>query len=266
MSIRGRLLVRLAGVCMILAAASPALGAILSTYTYNFDRGNEGWVNGTGPATYDNWAGTNGRMVMQNAGQPTNMSGWYLFAGTTTPYSTVGTVTRTNNANFTFSIPANATGIELLYSAQGGYSGSGRYTRRLFGLGNAAQPYRVRFGDYGTTGTPYYYINTTSSATGITNANRDYKLVVDFTANAGAGAATMYYNDYVAGWQLIKAGWTNIALGLTPGEWAQWNRLYLEMNGSVRIYNLRINVIPEPAAMSLLALGGVGIVLRRRRR
>jgi hypothetical protein len=265
MSIRGRTLVRLAGLCMILAAASPALGAILSSYTYNFDRGNEGWVSGTGPNGYDNWTGTNGRMQMLTD-TTSPMSGWTVFAGTVSPYTLVGTVTRTNNANFSFSIPANATGLELLYSGRQGYSGSGRYTRRLFGLGNAANPYRVRFGEYGAAGTPYYYINSNSSATVMSGAARDVKIVVDFAANSGAGGATMYYDDYVNGWQLIKAAWTNINLGLTPGEWAQWNRLYLEMNGSTRIDNLRINVIPEPAAMSLLAVGGIGIVLRRRRR
>jgi hypothetical protein len=230
---------------LVLLLAGPAW-ATVTTYIYDFDRGGEGWVSGTGPKDYDNWTGTNGRMVMLDAGSTiANMSGWTCYAYTTSPYTTVGTVTRVNNADFSFSVPAEAIGLELEYSAVQAYTGSGRYTRRLFGLGvSGGAAYRVRFGEWSTTGTPYYYINTNNSNVGITNVIRENKLVVDLTANSGAGSATAYYDDLLGGgWQLISAAWQNIALGLTPGEWTSWNKLYMEMNGSTRIDNLTIRVI-----------------------
>lgn len=104
------------------------------------------------------------------------------------------------------------------------------------------------------------------------------QLIMDFTANAGAGSGSLFFKDLTTGETSFTAapGLQNINLGLTvgaglaagytPDKWNQIGFDFAPVNTyPAKLDNLLVSsTIPEPSALPLLALGG--LMLGRRRR
>jgi len=120
-------------------------------------------------------------------------------------------------------------------------------------------------------------VNTlnTGIAPGTTLYDMQVILKVDLTANAGDGAMSLRIIDYTNGGPQIRpVGYQNVAMGLSaaapfadPTLYTSWwvrsqSAGYDPAVGGMTIDDLRIT--PEPATMTLLVLGGLACLRRRR--
>jgi len=146
-----------------------------------------------------------------------------------------------------------------------------------FGIGLQDRCWRVR----GANGSPDYK-DTTGMPTDPILDNDKFHLALDVTLpTTGNGTATLYVTNLVTGVTFVPPVLQNMSLGLTvanakfrnPSQITGWfireQRLYGGDNAYVQGYNmvdnLKIEVIPEPATLSLLALGGLACISRKRR-
>jgi hypothetical protein len=132
-----------------------------------------------------------------------------------------------------------------------------------FGLQN--DQWFIREADYGTQH---------NVAAGLSSTSLGYLVVleIDGTANGGDGLGSLSIQNLtdgsllspVAGLQNIPLGILDMDLGASAS--ATWDALYLRMaGGGASMDNLFVEAMPEPGTLALLALGGLGLLRRRRR-
>jgi len=95
---------------------------------------------------------------------------------------------------------------------------------------------------------------------------------IDPTANGGAGSATATYALYTS--ETVTdapvVAFSNVNLGMSAGNHLSdmtdvGIRLHSDTNDPSRIDNISITTVPEPSSAALLGLGGLALILRRRK-
>ena len=252
-------MVKRVGLCVALAAMFAFVQPAGSAVIYGFT----GLTTGSALAGQDGWTSLGG-----NTGNTkvATGAGWavgnYLSSGSITTWNAWGKQYRMNDGTWSYSIPAAATGLILEFDAQGGWTGSSSRSQNLWGLG-VDGAWSLRFGGRApTSGSGLFYgINNTAGA-GYAGAASHFTLDVDLTANGGTGSAIMYVDTGGGDVQKVSVA----DLGLTPGEWANWNSMYIEQNRYCKMDTLTLTIIPEPATLSLVAMGALGMIARRKRK
>lgn len=104
----------------------------------------------------------------------------------------------------------------------------------------------------------------TASTTDVLANPQLFTIRLDLTAHNGVdnwGTAAFYIGDSSSG---TLIGGSALALDATNSSFPSIALTLLDAQGSIG--NLRLEQVPEPATMAMLAIGGVGVLLKRRRR
>ncbi len=131
--------------------------------------------------------------------------------------------------------------------------------------------YRVR----GAAGTPQsysggYVYNGLPSSLFLGQFNAKMELYLDletFTADLVVTNLDLSVSaTVVSGAPIVSAAWseTQRDLYLNPENWTGWTIRNQSLNTALTLDNLRLEVIPEPATLTLLVLGGLACLRRRR--
>ncbi|MBT3199474.1 MAG: PEP-CTERM sorting domain-containing protein [Phycisphaerales bacterium] len=262
-----------------------------ATMLYDFDHLNKAKLGGQ-----DGWTDSSGKWEARTIGRVTidgktnvHTSGAYhgsdttiaLYAGRKNGDHT----SATKGTDWSYDL-SSATGVTLSFVSRdgkpawfalaedGNSSGTVDETEAALWFGYRPSDY------YAEIGTGSMAVHATRGL-GSTSASgyRQFRLDVDFTANSGAGSATLYgYNaaslhdasDISSKNPTTELGMTtllsNVNLGLTPDSHKTWDGLVIAGAGWGGPDELTVtSVVPEPATMSLLALGGLALLRRRRR-
>lgn len=262
---------------IVSVASQPAYAAL----TYTFDSlttgtlaGQDGWADFIGAGSNHTVAS----VIPSHLGVPTNVvTGFDQSA-------------RTNDGNYSYdplSPSDTAAVIQFDVNSMNGGDTAVFALGRDLGTIDGTRHSRLgpQFGLYGSTfmirGATEGSI-TQTSLTGTDSTTDWYRmqLVVDFTANGGNGAGSVFLQnltDGEVGYRAI-AGLQNINLQILNMEAASenpasWNSLYLRSSGTQTMFdNLQPSPLPppppapEPSSLLLLGLGAIGLAKRMRGR
>jgi len=139
-------------------------------------------------------------------------------------------------------------------------------------FGVSSSKWRIR----GPNGTPS--VNTSNLNLAAQGSIAEYKVMLYMDLN-GDGSMTLSVEDLTnsPGTQFTPAGYDHIAMGLStkdpnyadPSKWTSW-WIRSQASGSfdpnypMTLDDFTIQVIPEPATLTLLVLGGLALIRRRR--
>ena len=250
---------------MLFVSAGPALAAV-----YDFESLGTGSIDGK-----DGWSsnGLNGYTTTPG-GYPSAGSGICVttYGGTGTSYGA-----RPNDTNWGYDLSGGGA-FSMGAAIRVDYQVSGYYGNAEMLLTISASGRSIGFG-YEVL--PWYYSPYIMDATGTENnlgnlgmakgTAVDMLLNVDPTANGGSGLATLWANKNDAGWIQYGAA-TDLKLvktgdGAYDALISQADGVRLEVKTRLgAIDDIFVTVIPEPATVSLLVIGAVGLIVRRRRR
>jgi len=147
-------------------------------------------------------------------------------------------------------------------------------SEKILAFGTSSGKWRIRGANNGSPS-----VNT--SAEGLMDATglHRYELIlwVNLTHKGGDGSMSLQVNDLTTSTTITPAAYQGIAMGLlsadpdkaNPANWTSWiirsqASAYNAGVGGMTMDNLTIEVIPEPATLSLLVLGGLACLRRRR--
>jgi hypothetical protein len=189
-------------------------------------------------------------------------------------------LSRTNDANWSYAIPADAYALDIEYDVRIGNGGGGWWRSTEVGsreggttaflLGwdgyNSANRWRLR----GTgVGTDHYGTQNVASSG---SEFRHVRMHLDLLANGGEGAATVYTGPS-GGPATLPTGITNAPLALKSAgldDVENWDGLWLDVQFGAQLDNIAITAftVPEPSTFALAAFGllSLGLVGWRRRR
>lgn len=224
-----------------IAAPGTIWNAVTPSQNVNFD---EGWgqltFSGTDPVVWPNWpatpVGLTSGALVDSQGNATGMtvtaSAWFVYAA---PNPTVSMATGYSDLMREYlDTETTVTGIGTV--TLNGLTANAPYKLALYGHG--ADPYR----------------NTTFTVGGVDKSTS----YVDFTHSLTENV------DYVVYQNVIADANGKIAINYGAGGALQ-NGMSGAVNTEGSFNGLQIQSVPEPAALSLLALGALAILSRRRK-
>ena len=256
------------GASLTLAASASAA----TSYVYGFETATASAGSGTSIAGNDNWAVVSGSASVRNdiAGDPgfAGMSGNVGYNATSDTQ-----ISRANDGNFSYTA-ANTMTLSFVIRARNNSSygssfaladgGAGGEVAFQFGLLNDS--WFIRQADFGTT---------TTSGAGLTSTSEGYlvEIEVDILANSGNGSGSLFVTNMEpgGGTRTAIAGLQNTDLGILAMDGGStdistWDSLYVRhFGGGSTVDTLTITAVPEPSSAALLGLGGLALILRRRK-
>lgn len=262
----------------LLVAASLAMPAGAVDYLYDFEGLNSSATPGVDLNGQDNWVQTTGLTHMSGVVNDVSAGG---FSGNSLVKvdSTAGALnrfSRENDSNFGFDIP-DGSKFTFEFDAQAGkdaqiYAGmiSPTSTNWSFLIGtNTSNGWRFR------TDNPPNESTTSLNLYPGDEGPWQYHILldVDLAANGGNGSASLFVRDDSGGGGPVVLtavpDMQNMNMGLGAVDGSDFNGLSIyivanDENVPAGIDNILITVIPEPASLALLGLGGL-LILRRRR-
>jgi hypothetical protein len=255
---------------LMLLTARAAHGAAM---VYTFDAPG---ITGGGAALtgQDNWADFNGvaTVTVDTVTTP--------YAASTNVAGSDGYWYRVNNGNFSFApLTASDTDTVLEYDLQAHVNNG---TDTVFALGNPSAA-----SDYGRIGPSFGFFQgqfiirqanfstITAAALGAGDTNTEWyrlQLHIDFTSFAGAGSGTLMVKNLSDGEASFRTVLSGVNLGITgmtadSRDPATWDTLFIHV-GVGKMDNLSPNanvVVPEPASLGLLVVGGALLLGKRRK-
>ncbi|BDS07107.1 hypothetical protein NT6N_21470 [Oceaniferula spumae] len=185
------------------------------------------------------------------------------------------------SANFNaYSLPAGTTSVTVDFVTR---ARSGATFGALFVL-TAGADNSSAFGQFGTAGSGFRIRNQTggdffsgniSGEDAVDGGHKffDFRITYDFTTSSGTfqssrstdqrGVSGVAAGDGVYS---TVATFTGADLGGNIDDPANWTGLYLRSGSTSNQYdNIVITAVPEPSSTALLGLGGLALILRRRR-
>lgn len=245
-------------------ANASAAGVVLDNESIGGDN-NDNWVNLAGSGNGDS-------DVVRNTAQPSFFTGNY--------YQSTGVSAdddlyeRANDANFSYSIPANARSVTMSYLLDN-YEGGGAHRVGLRKIGVAAA---INFGIFGEWGVrePDGTVITGSAngAADLDATRRTYRatLTLDLTPVGSTKLVDMVVENLTDGGSETIFSGLSFDLG-TLTDPSQWDGLYLRISNndyagtSTDDIRISYSAVPEPSGLVLLSgLGAVGLAAYGRRR
>jgi len=207
-------------------------------------------------------------------------------------YGTVIAITNADFENVGPPAPPNWPAQPLQAGAVYGWTGSQQGTNQKCQYGTDLDQVAISGSTYGmkmwkgTAGPTWIQANQTLSQT-IGPSGWTYTLTVlaiggaggfsetgvlylrDVTAGTTLGSASLALGGYQDAWQTLTVTYTVPDVSPPPSTNVLGIRLEMTTGsgtGKLMFDNVQLDYVPEPAAMSLLGIGGLSLLLRRRRR
>jgi len=264
---------KLVGLAVVAAFASTVVGSQIpaGSYVYDFN----GLTSGGNLNGQDNWSG--GGTILKTKTSPDGGNQHPGDGLCVTMYGGTSAVDsyRTNDANWSFDLSGQSQ-FALGMSMTTDYGVSGYYGYGFTGVKNTVSGKMLKFG---IQVQPWFYAVELYDAQGTKHTGGQprptainqkwyFKLEVDTTANGGEGSGSVY--TWRPGthteWQAVSnLQDINLKLSTASADILNANQLMTGIKTRL-VATDDIWITPEPAAMSLLAIGGVGVLLKRRRR
>ena len=234
------------------ATGSGGAGTTLNSANGNISGANDGWGHSS----------VAGNLSVKSTHQPAGFSGNYVFRGLDDKNAS-----RLNDSNFTYSIASDATEVTLSVvlhldgtSSSWGYAGlkdvSNGSGEEHFRIGyNGGWVYRGNDGVTVTladTGVSEYVLGTPTSfrATAVFDlVSNTYSYTVENLTDGGSA---------------VLASNVAIAPAVANLDWSNYDGLYMR-GRNVSFDGISVASVPEPSSTALLGLGGLALILRRRK-
>jgi len=247
------------------AAFTVALGLSVESAQAAFIGGTYGFTNATAGqkiVNNDNWtifSADRSDATIENTGQPTGFSGNYFDTSVSDQI-----VVRPNDANFSYSIPDTQSSLTMSFLLQTQGSADGTQWIGPSVTGGEAW----RFGKRGANTWGFRDLDVAITELGngtgdglLDGTVRTYKVTVNMDLTANTLDFLVDNLDTAAGPETIASG---VSIG-NFGNPSDFDRLWIRSgNESALIDN--ISIVPEPASLALLGLGGLMLVGRRQRK
>lgn len=233
-----------------LLTAGLTLSAQAATvYNYGWETASVGAIDGN-----DNWS-----LDALNAGSVTTTTVTGMSGNVAE--SNTGIYTRANDGAFGYTIAASATEITMSVVV----TATNDTTNNNMGLSNSVAGNAFRFGKHNATN--WFFRNPDGSITDIgeagaanlTSTRKSYKatVVIDtvndtldfFVDNLTDGGSVQLAND----------------AAIQDVDWSQFDGLYVRSGAGNHSDNFTVTSVPEPSSAALLGLGGLALILRRRK-